>query len=81
METSIFPLGVSAFLMMVNEAMRAKVARTHARHVLQLSQDMGESVLYGQAEVAPRVAAMLAASPAAAEQTVEFQCERHSQVG
>ena len=42
---------------------------------------MGESVLYGQAEVAPRVAAMLAASPAAAEQTVEFQCERHSQVG
>lgn len=80
MESSLFPLGTSAFLQGVNDAMKGRVARSQARHVLQLTQDMEESVLYGESHTKSQAADLLTNSPALGEQTIEFQCERHHEV-
>ena len=82
MENLLFPNGTSDFVDEVNNAMKALVAPSQARHVLQLTQDIMTSVLYGHTQVVPQQAPLLPhlLTNTSVEDSMDYQCERHQEV-
>ena len=81
---TLFPTaqgGLPAFICKVNGALQTISVQSQARHMLQLTQDMKESVIFGH-NFASSTDPLLTevSSTVASEDTVEFQCEQHAQV-
>ena len=76
--------GLQAFIENVNTTLRAIPVQSQADHMLQLSQDMKESVIFGHnypnSDSGPAPLLTDPSSSVTCEDTAEFQCERHDQV-
>ena len=88
-EDDLFPPdqgGTSTFLQMVNSNLRAVPGTRQASHVLQLTQNIEESVLYScncksqYTSTTPLTVSGQLMAPSDVEETVEFETERHSEV-
>ena len=88
-EDDLFPHtqgGLKTFLQLVNSDLRAIPTKSHAMHMLQLTQNMQESSFFGDprrktlpAPSLPQGSFPLVLSPGAGR-TVEYNTERHNQV-
>ena len=79
--------GLSAFVQLVNEWLRAIPAKSQAGHMLQISQSMEETLLYSGTQSATPAPAVVNApllceahSGAGGEATAAYQMERHAEV-
>ena len=88
-ENELFPPeegGLSAFVQLVNDALRAIPAKRHADHMLQASPIIGETLLYtpGTSFDVPSSNSIPLVSESSnkvdAEGTAAYQMERHSEV-
>ena len=88
-EDDLFPQdqgGLPIFLQMVNSSLRTIPVTRQASHVLQLTQNIMESVLYScncnsqDTSTTPLTVYVQLMAPSSAEETVEYKMERHSEV-
>ena len=88
-EGELFPPqdgGLPAFAQLVNDILRSIPAKSHAGHMLQISPNIGETLLYNRFERSTSSASVCIpmvseiSSNVDVEDTVECQAERHAEV-